>query len=196
VSSPIAPSAVEPAHGELAAATGPKIAEPPVSATTTPEAAELEPLGSLSDAPVTSLESGPPGVPEPPAGPPPSRAETPEEAVLREALKLMDDLAGVKAAMAMLAEQGQAPPAAAGASSHQPDSAQRAPTHSPEPSPPPGGSAPSGTAGAASSGTGSAALYALVIALAALAGGLWGRLLEVPVRWRSVTIVALNERPG
>jgi hypothetical protein len=126
------------------------------------------------------------------------RAETPAEAVFREALKLMDDLAGVKAAMAMLAAQGQAPAAARGGSRANSGSvpADTSPTHSPEQAPPNGGGAPSGAAGAAASGTGSAALYALVIALAALAGGLWGRLLEVPVRWRSVTIVALNERPG
>jgi hypothetical protein len=35
-----------------------------------------------------------------------------------------------------------------------------------------------------------------MIALAALAGGLSSRLQLVPVRWRSVAIVALNERPG
>jgi hypothetical protein len=118
--------------------------------------------------------------------------------VFREALKLMDDLAGVKAAMALLAEQGQAPAAAGGPSRPDsiPVSGDSSPTQSPEPAPPAGGGAPSGSAGAASSGGGSAALYALVIVLAALAGGLWGRLLLVPVRWRSVMIVALNERPG
>ena len=59
------------------------------------------------------------------------------------------------------------------------------------------GGAPSGAAGSAlSSGNGSTALYALVLALAALAGGFWGRVKLVPVSWRSVTIVALNERPG
>jgi hypothetical protein len=35
-----------------------------------------------------------------------------------------------------------------------------------------------------------------VISRAAFAGGIWGRLQLVPVHWRSVTIVALNERPG
>ena len=117
--------------------------------------------------------------------------------MFREALKLMDDLAGVRAAMAMLAEEGQAP--AAAASPPRPDSvpAPEDPSPAPSPEPPPlTGGAPSGAAGAASSGGGSAALYALVIALAAFAGGLWGRLQLVPVRWRSVTIVALNERPG
>ena len=43
---------------------------------------------------------------------------------------------------------------------------------------------------------GSAGLYALMIAIAAFAAGLWGRLQLVLVRWRSVAIVALNERPG
>jgi hypothetical protein len=149
---------------------------------------------------VTSLESPAPddGPPGPVAGPP-VRAETPEEAALfREALRMMDDLAGVKAAMAMLAEQGQAPAAAGGRP--RPDSIPLSegpsPAQSPEQAPPAGGGAPSGTAGAGSSGSASGALYALVCALAALAGGLWGRLLLVPVRWRSVTIVALNERPG
>ena len=115
---------------------------------------------------------------------------------------MMDDLAGVKAAMAMLAEQGQAPAAAGGRPrpdstplSEDPSPAQ-APAQAPEQAPLAGGGAPSGTAGAGSSGSASGALYALVCALAALAGGLWGRLLLVPVRWRSVTIVALNERPG
>jgi hypothetical protein len=118
--------------------------------------------------------------------------------VFREALKLMDDLAGVKAAMAMLAEAGQGPGAAA--PSPQPDSVPE--TDDPLPaapapdSPPSTGGAASGAAGAASSGGGSAALYALLIAIAAFAGGLWGRLYLVTVRWRSVAIVALNERPG
>jgi hypothetical protein len=151
---------------------------------------------------VTSLEAKSPapadGLPGTVAGSP-ARAETPEEAALfREALKMMDDLAGVKAAMAMLAEQGQAPAAAGGRP--RPDSIplseDPSPAQSPEQAPPAGGGAPSGTAGAGSSGSASGALYALVCALAALAGGLWGRLLLVPVRWRSVTIVALNERPG
>jgi hypothetical protein len=125
------------------------------------------------------------------------QADTPTEAVLREALKLMDDLAGVRTAMAMLAAEGQAP--AAGAPPRRP--AAGAPDQRPSPAssyeqPPLSGGAPSGAAGSAPSGGGSAALYALVIALAALAGGLWARLQVIPVRWRSVTIVALNERPG
>jgi hypothetical protein len=59
-----------------------------------------------------------------------------------------------------------------------------------------GGAPSGGAAGAGGGGGGSAALYALMIALAAVAGGLCGRVQLVPVRWRSVTIVALNERPG
>jgi hypothetical protein len=35
-----------------------------------------------------------------------------------------------------------------------------------------------------------------MIALAAAVLGLWGRLELVPVRWRSVAVVALVERPG
>ncbi|MET0973185.1 MAG: hypothetical protein ABWY95_07180 [Thermoleophilaceae bacterium] len=117
--------------------------------------------------------------------------------MFREALKLMDDLAGVRVAMAMLAEEGQAP--AAAASPSRPDSvpAPDDPSPAPSPEPPPmTGGAPSGAAGGGSSGGGSAALYALVISRAAFAGGLWGRLELVPVLWRSVTIVSLNERPG
>jgi hypothetical protein len=62
----------------------------------------------------------------------------------------------------------------------------------------PPSAAPSAAAGSASSGGGggSGVVYALVIALAALAGGLSAKLEIIPVRWRSVTIVALNERPG
>jgi hypothetical protein len=97
----------------------------------------------------------------------------------------------------MLADEGQAPGAAT--SPERRDSAPTredpSPAPSPEPPPLPGG-APSGAAGAGSSGGGSAALYALLITVAAFARGLWGRLQLVPVRWRSVTIVALNERPG
>jgi hypothetical protein len=119
--------------------------------------------------------------------------------VFREALKLMDDLAGVKAAMEMLAQAGQGPGAAA--PSPQPDSAPESDDPLPaapaaQDSPPSTGGAASGAAGAATSGGGSAALYALLIAIAAFAGGLWGRLYLVTVRWRSVAIVALNERPG
>jgi hypothetical protein len=119
--------------------------------------------------------------------------------VLRQAIKLMDDLAGVKAAMALLAEQGEAPAAARlpSRSKSAPESEDPVPAQVPEPAPLAGGAPSSGAAGAApSGGSGSAALYALMIALAALAGGLWGRLELVPVRWRSVAIVALNERPG
>jgi hypothetical protein len=124
-------------------------------------------------------------------------AETPAEAVFREALELMDDLGGVRVAMALLAEHGQAPDAAASSSRPTPDPASRdsSPAPSPDPAPYSGG-APSGAAGAASSSSGSAGLYALVVALATLAAGLWGRLQVVPVHWRSVALVALNERPG
>jgi hypothetical protein len=149
------------------------------------------PLGELEPLPPADVLPGPAASSTPPA-------EAPAEAVFREALKLMDDLAGVKAAMALLAEAGQAPGAAG--PSPRPDSAPA----SEDPVPagaapdllPSTGGAPSGAAGAASSSSGSAALYALLIALAAFAGGLWGRLQLVTVLWRSVAIVALNERPG
>jgi hypothetical protein len=149
--------------------------------------------------PVPPIDPPPPadGLPGPAAGASP-RADAPAEAVFREALKLMDDLAGVKAAMAMLADAGQGPGAAG--PSPRPDSGPASedplPAAHAQDSPPPTESAPSGAAGAASSSGGSAALYALLIALAAFAGGLWGRLQLVTVLWRSVAIVALNERPG
>jgi hypothetical protein len=149
--------------------------------------------------PLREIEPLPPAdvLPGPAAGSSPP-ADAPAEAVFREALKLMDDLAGVKAAMALLAEAGQAPGAVGG--SPRPDSAPASedplPAAPAPDSPPSTGGAPSGAAGAASSSSGSAALYALLIALAAFAGGLWGRLYLVTVRWRSVAIVALNERPG
>jgi hypothetical protein len=139
------------------------------------------------------------GLPEAPAAYPSDRPKTAAEAVLRQAIKLMDDLAGVKAAMAFLAAQGQAPAAAQlpSGSDSRPASEDPVPAQAAESAPLAGGATSSGAAGAApSGGGGSAALYALVIALAALAGGLWGRLELVPVRWRSVAIVALNERPG
>jgi hypothetical protein len=117
--------------------------------------------------------------------------------LFREALELMDDLADVRAAMAMLGEDGQAPAAASLPARRDsvPPREDPSPAPSPEPPPLPGG-APSGAAGAGSSGGGSGALYALVVARTAFAGGLWGQLELVPVHWRSVTIVALNERPG
>jgi hypothetical protein len=151
-----------------------------------PPLPEIEPLPPADVLPGPAVGSSPP-------------ADAPAEAVFREALKLMDDLAGVKAAMALLAEIGQAPGAAG--PSPQPDSAPAsqdpAPAAPAPDAPPSTGGAPSGAAGAAaSSSSGSAALYALLIALAAFAGGLWGRLHLVTVRWRSVAIVALNERPG
>jgi hypothetical protein len=118
--------------------------------------------------------------------------------VFRQALKLMDDLGGVRTAMAMLAQQGQAP--GAGATPTRRDTAPASQHPSPDPSPDPApqsGGAPSGAAGAgSSSGGGSGAVYALLIARAALAGDIRGRLQVVPVRWRSVALVALNERPG
>jgi hypothetical protein len=149
--------------------------------------------------PLPEIEPLPPAdaLPGPVAGPSPP-ADAPAESVFREALKLMDDLAGVKAAMAMLAQAGQAPGVAG--PSPQPHSVPASddplPAAPAQDSPPPTESAASGAAGAASSGGGSAALYALLIAIAAFAGGLWGRLQLVTVRWRSVAIVALNERPG
>ena len=120
-------------------------------------------------------------------------------ATFHAALELMDDLAGVRAAMAMLAEEGGGPAAAATAPtrSRSLPSVPRLLRPTPaEEAPPMTGGASSGAAGSASGGGGSAALYALMIAIAACAGGLWGRLQLVPVRWRSVAIVALNERPG
>jgi hypothetical protein len=157
-----------------------------------------EPPTNVVDAPLGQTEpvSAAPAPPLP-ASDATAPPQTQAQAVVREALKLMDDLAGVKAAMAILAEEGQAP-AAAGRPSR-PNSVQTRNDPAPDPTSqqaPPTGSAPSGSAGAASSGSGSAALYALLIALAAFAGGLWGRLELVPKRWRSIAIVALNERPG
>jgi hypothetical protein len=148
----------------------------------------------------------PSAVPEPVAPDGPSadtagysraRAEAPADAVFRHALELMDDLAGVKAAMALLAREGRGP--VAPGSAPRPDSSpvrhDPTPPASYEQSPLTGG-AFAGAAGSASSGGGNAVHYALLIAIAALAGGLWARLQLVPVLWRSVAIVALNERPG
>jgi hypothetical protein len=100
--------------------------------------------------------------------------------------------------MEMLAEEGLGPAAAtAPAPPRSAPVVPEIPSPTPtEEAPPQAGGAPSGGAGAASGGGGSGALYALMIAIAACAGGLWGRLQLVPVRWRSVAIVALNERPG
>jgi hypothetical protein len=109
----------------------------------------------------------------------------------------LDDFAGVRAAMTMLSAEDQAP--GADVSPSRPDSgpAPEDPTPVPSPDPSPlSGSAGSGAAAGVSSGGGSAALFALLITVAAFARGLWGRLQLVPVRWRSMTIVALNERPG
>lgn len=111
---------------------------------------------------------------------------------------MMDHLAGVKAAMGLLADEGQAPTLAGEHGAHRGVvlSSEAKSLASVSSDLPVNGGAPSGAAGSALSGGGSTALYALLIALAGFAGGLWGRLQEVPVRWRSVTIVALNERPG
>jgi hypothetical protein len=124
---------------------------------------------------------------------------TPEEAVERQMIAMMDDLDGVRTAMAMLAAV-DAPGQAAATSSRRPNSGavdeQPSSALSADSAPLSGGG-PSGAAGSApSGGGGSGAVYALLIALAALAGGLWASLEIIPVRWRSVTIVALNERPG
>jgi hypothetical protein len=183
----------------------------PPAAAGSPLAAPSEPLAATKLAPPTAAPMDPtaetpPAAPEllaaddPPAetaGHSRTRAEAPVDAVFRHALKLMDDLAGVNAGMALLAREDRAP--AAPGSAPQPDSApvrhDSTPLASYEESLPTGG-APSGAAGSTSAGGGSAAHYALLIAFAALAGGLWARLQLVPVLWRSVAIVALNERPG
>jgi hypothetical protein len=194
-----------PAAPPLGPASEPVAPEPP--ATTTPEPpasavveAPRETTAPAIEPPAAGLPEPPaPGLLEPAAAYPPDRPETPAEAVLREAIKLMDDLAGVKAAMALLVAQGQAPAAAQlrSRSDSRPTSEDPIPAQAQEPAPLAGGAPSSGAAGAGpSGGSGSAALYALMIALAALAGGLWGRLELIPVRWRSVAIVALNERPG
>jgi hypothetical protein len=161
------------------------------------------PVSAVVEAPIETtepvIEPSSAGLPATDAAYPAGRPETPTEAVLRQAIKLMDDLAGVKAAMALLAAQGQAPASAQlpSRSNSSPTSEDPVPAQAPEPAPLAGGAPSSGAAGAGpSGGSGSAALYALMIALAALAGGLWGRLELIPVRWRSVAIVALNERPG
>jgi hypothetical protein len=134
-----------------------------------------------------------------PAGGTPPHELTPEQAVQRQAIAMMDDLAGVRTAMAMLAAEGQGPAARATSRHEHSGAAQEDPSSalSADPAPLTGG-ATSGAAGSAPSGGGggSGAVYALLIALAALAGGIWARLQIIPVRWRSVTIVALNERPG
>jgi hypothetical protein len=144
----------------------------------------------------TSELSTPAGKHPEPVASTPVRPDTPAEAALREALRLMDESLGVKTVMAILTEDGRGP--ASAVSTSRPDSDpvpdDPSPAPSPEPLPVSGGAA-SGAAGGASSGGGSA-LYALLLIAAAFAGGLWSRLQLVPVRWRSVAIVALNERPG
>lgn len=178
------------AQAELPAASEP----PPAEAPAPPPA--IAPDSSVLALPDPTTDAPAEGLREPVAGSP-SGAETPAEAMFREALELIDDLAGVRVAMAMLAAGDDAP--AAGVSPSRPDSRPGTEDPSPVPSPDPPpltGSAPSAAAGGVSSGGGSAALYALLITVAAFARGVWGRLQLVPVRWRSVTIVALNERPG
>jgi hypothetical protein len=123
-----------------------------------------------------------------------------EEAVQRQAIGMMDHLAGVRDAMEMLAAaKGQGP--GAGPSPDRPKSGvagELLAVAASGDAAPPNTHAPSGAAGSAPSGGGggSGALYALLITLAALAGGLSAKLEILPIRWRSVTIVALNERPG
>jgi hypothetical protein len=114
---------------------------------------------------------------------------------MQEGLNLLDDLAGERAAMTTLSAEDQAPAASGSRPNSGPAHEDPSPLASPDPPPLTAGAA-SGAPGGVSSGGGSAALYALLIAVAMLARGLWGRLQLVPVRWRSVTIVALNERPG
>jgi hypothetical protein len=112
-----------------------------------------------------------------------------------QALKRLDDLAGFRSTVEpLLGKQGQAP---ISDSSTRPRSAPQPATAliRPDSSPSGGGSQASGAAGSGPSG-GGGALFALLIALIASVGLLWGRLQLVPVRWRSVAIVALVERPG
>jgi hypothetical protein len=164
----------------------------------TPEPA-LGPTLEPTSVPAPELTPEPPTPADGPQGPvadSPARAKTPAEAIFREALRLMDDLAGVRVAMALLAEAGQAPAAAGSPSRSDSAPAPDDPSPAQSPEPPLTGAAPSGAAGACSSSGGSASLYALVVARAACAGGLWGQLQLVPVSWRSVTLVSLNERPG
>ena len=189
VQPPTEPSA--PSSGpQLPAASEPPPAETPAPPSkTAPDSSVLELPGPTADATAEAL-------PQAVAASPP-RAGRAAEAMLPEALKLMDDRAGVRAAMTMLSAEDQAP--AGGVSPSRPDSGPAPKDPSPVPSadpPPLTAGAASGAAGGVSSGGGSAALYALLITVAAFARGLWGRLQLVPVRWRSVTIVALNERPG
>jgi hypothetical protein len=114
---------------------------------------------------------------------------------MHEALNLMDDFAAVRAAMTMLSAEDQAPAAGVSRPDSGPAPEDRSPARAPDPPPLTAGAA-SGAPGGVSSGGGSAALYALLITVAVLARGLWGRVQLAPVRWCSVTIVALNERPG
>jgi len=112
-----------------------------------------------------------------------------------QALKRLDDLAGFRPAMEPLGKQDPPPigdPSTRARSAPQPAVAL---IGSHDSSPSGGGSQASGAAGSGPSG-GGGALFALLIALAASVGLLWGRLQLVPVRWRSVAIVALVERPG
>jgi hypothetical protein len=200
---PPSPSTAAPSDPEPPAAqTGPGAGLQPLPAAESvapkadsPAAAAMDPT---AETPAAVTDPAPPN--DPPAATASASgalAGTPADAVFRQALKLMDDLAGVKAGMTLLAREGKVP--AAPRSAPRPNSApvrhDLTASQSSEQSPLTG-SAPSGTAGSASSGGGFAALYALLVVVAALAGGLWARLQLVPVLWRSVAIVALNERPG
>jgi hypothetical protein len=183
------PSAPSSGPQPTAASEPPPAETPAPRSETAPASPVLELPGPAADAPAEAL-------PEPVARSAP-RAERAAEAMLPKLLTLMDDLAGVRTAMTMFSAKDRSP-AADGSPSRQasgPAPDDPSPVPSPDPAPLTGSGA-SGAAGGVSSGGGSAALYALLIAIAAVALGLWGRLQLVPVRWRSVTIVALNERPG
>jgi hypothetical protein len=183
--SPALDHPLQQAESQAADAAGPAPASPPA----------LVPLEVPVEAPLMEIGEGilPPTTPQ--AAPQPARTVDPE---LGQAIKLMDDLAGVKAAMTMLAEAGRAPSTGAPPAPGGHGSDEEAPDPAPSSEAPPlAGGAPSAAAGSsAPSGGGSAALYALMFALAAAVLGLWGRLQLVPVHWRSVAVVALVERPG
>jgi hypothetical protein len=54
----------------------------------------------------------------------------------------------------------------------------------------------SGSATASASAFNSAAFYAILVALSALALSQFGRLQLMPARWRCASFIALLERPG
>jgi hypothetical protein len=152
------------------------------------------PAPILAAAPELSAPKG--GLTQPVGSSTPFRPGTPDGAVFRDALTLLDEPLGAPAVMAILAAGGRGPATVVSTSGPDSDAAPADPSPAPSPQPLPlTGGAASGGAGAASSG-GGPALYALLFVAAALAAGLWSRLQLVPARWRSVTIVALNERPG